>query len=227
VSLQYTALVTSTTTGDIPGLPKGTKTYTEYYDYANKRRRLDFVGESMSKIYRYDVNDVGHNPFPAPRGYQLNPANPRLGCCWLWLVDTSDPTNSTNLKMSEVQIPPKATDEGSCTINGVQAEHWHAKGGVVVLESQSDWYVGNGSTLVQQNSQFRLKLKDAIGNVTYKNYDPSPIDESIFAVPKSECEECTPSEMGDCKEFGKDPECDMAMYDPTGDDFFFQHMRWA
>jgi hypothetical protein len=214
--------VTSKTTGDIPGLPKGTQTYTEYYDFANKRRRLDFTSQGFSKIYRYDVNDMGHNPFPAPRGYQLNPANPKQHCCWLWLTDSSDPSNMTNLAMTEVQVPPKSTDEGPCSINGVTAEHWHAKGGIVVLESQSDWFVSNGSVLVQQNSQFRYKLKDAIGNVTYKNYDPSLIDVSIFAVPTSECEDCKPQEYGDCKQFGKDPDCDMANYDRTGDEFYFR-----
>jgi hypothetical protein len=222
ISLTYTSLVTSKTTGDIPGLPKGTKTYTEYYDYKNKRRRLDFASEGYSKVYRYDVQDNGHTPFAAPRGYQFNPANPKLDCCWLWLVDTSDPTNSTNLEMSEVQLPKKASDEGSEMINGVTAEHWHAKGGVVVLESQSDWWVGAGNALVQQNSQFRLKLKDAIANITYKNYDPSPIDISIFDVPKADCQECQPFEIGTCKEFGKDPECDSSKYDATGDDFYFR-----
>jgi hypothetical protein len=221
ISETYTSLITSKTTGDIPGLPKGTKTYTEHYDYKNKRRRLDFAAEGYSKVYRYDVKDMGHNPFPAPRGYQFNPANPKLDCCWLWLVDTSDPSNSTNLQMSEVQLPKKASDEGSETKNGVTAEHWHAKGGVVYLESQSDWWVGAGNSLVQQNSQFRIKLKDAIANITYKNFDPSPIDISIFDVPKADCRDCQPLEIGTCKQFGKDPECDQSKYDATGDDFYF------
>jgi hypothetical protein len=214
ISLQYTANIHSKTTGDIPGLPKGTTDYKEYYDYKNKRRRLDFIsgqGAGSTKVYRYDVKDMGHNPFPAARGYQFQTSNPKLQCCWLWLIDDTDPTNSTDLRMSEVQIPKKAQDEGSCTINGVTAEHWHAKGGIVVLESQSDWYIGANNSIVQQNGQFRIKLKDAISNASYTNFDTSPIDESVFAVPKADCPDCNPFEIGTCKEFGTDPACDSSM----------------
>ena len=147
-------------------------------------------------------------------------------CCWLWLVDTSDPTNSTNLRMSQTVIPPKATDEGSVTINGVTAEHYHAKGGIVVLESQSDWYIGADGGIVQQNSQFRIKLKDAFSNLTYSGWDDSLIPESpTFDVPKCECSDCTPQEMGTCKQFGVDPECDMANYDATGDLEYLANLR--
>ena len=70
-----------------------------YYDYTNKRRRIDFHSGSMqgqTKVYRYDVNDFGHEPFPAPRGYQFETNSPTLTCCWTWLIDSSDPSNSTN-----------------------------------------------------------------------------------------------------------------------------------
>ena len=168
IPLQYTADITSVTKGDIPNLPRGTQVYSEAYDYGNKRRRVDVTqgqGQGTKKIYRYDVKDDGHNPFPAPRGYQIG-QNPKIDCCWLWLIDTSDPTNTTNLEMDEVQVPPKATDEGACTIDGKAAEHWHAKGGVVVLESQSDWYLGPNASIIQQNSQFRLKLKTALSSTS-------------------------------------------------------------
>ena len=52
----YTAVVDTETTGNIPGLPHGESTYTEYYDYTNKRRRLDFTAgslEGQTKVYRY------------------------------------------------------------------------------------------------------------------------------------------------------------------------------
>ena len=60
---QYTAHVLSDVKGNIPNIPKGKSTYTEYYDYGNTRRRIDF-SDGTSKVYRYDVNDMGHNPFP-------------------------------------------------------------------------------------------------------------------------------------------------------------------
>ena len=77
----YTAVVDTETNGNIPGLPHGESTYTEYYDYSNKRRRLDFTAgslEGQTKVYRYDVQDRNHNPFPAPRGYQFQTSNPKL-----------------------------------------------------------------------------------------------------------------------------------------------------
>ena len=89
----YTSVVTTKTTGNIPGLPHGESTYTEYYDYTNKRRRLDFTSGSMegqTKVYRYDVQDMNHNPFAAPRGYQFETRNPKLSWCdvcgvvWWW-----------------------------------------------------------------------------------------------------------------------------------------------
>ena len=36
----WTADVTATSNGTFPGVPKGTKSYTEYHDYDNKRKRL-------------------------------------------------------------------------------------------------------------------------------------------------------------------------------------------
>ncbi|MDB3902323.1 hypothetical protein N9362_00030 [bacterium] len=217
---QYTAQVASDVKGDIPGLPKGKSTYTEYYDFANKRRRVD-SSDGTTKVYRYDVSDMGHNPFPAPRGYQFQTNNPKLSCCWLWLIDTDDPTNSTNLRMSEIEVSKKATDNGPVTIHGQTAEWWHDKGGIVILENHDDWYFsGNGTspTLVEHDSQVRLKLKTAQSNLTFNTWDASLIDETIFAVPKADCQECEPFEIGTCKEFGKDPECDMSTYNAVGDD---------
>ena len=39
--------------------------YTEYHDFTNNRRRVDADG--FTKIYRYDVQDWDHQPFPAPK----------------------------------------------------------------------------------------------------------------------------------------------------------------
>ena len=52
----YTALIDSDVTGNIPDIPKGKSQYTEYYDFANKRRRLDFPATGMSKVYRYGTS---------------------------------------------------------------------------------------------------------------------------------------------------------------------------
>lgn len=220
---QFTAKIASDVKGDIPGLPKGKSTYTEYYDFANKRRRLD-LDDGTTKVYRYDVNDMGHNPFPAPRGYQFQTNNPKLQCCWLWLIDTDDPTNSTNLRMTEDVVSKKATDMGPVTIDGQTAEWWHSKGGIVVIENHDDWYFGNnGTVLVEHDSQVRIKLQTAQSNLTYHTFDPSPIDVSVFDVPKADCQECEPFEIGTCKEFGKDPECDMASYNAVGDSAYLAH----
>jgi hypothetical protein len=227
---QYTAQIISDVKGDIPDIPKGKSTYTEYYDYGNKRRRIDF-SDGTSKVYRYDVNDMGHNPFPAPRGYQFQTSNPKLNCCWLWLVDTSDPTNSTNLRMSEIQISKRAKDNGPVTIDGKTAEWWHSKGSIIVLEQHDDFFVStNGSnptTLIEWDSQFRLKLETCQTNLTYTTFDYSPIDISVFDVPKADCQECQPFEIGTCKEFGKDPECDMATYNAVGDDAYMMNVRYG
>ena len=169
---------------------------------------------------------MGHTPFPAPRGYQFQTANPKLNCCWLWLTDDSDPTNSTNLRMSEIQIPKKATDMGPETVNGVATEHWHSKGGIVIVVSQSDFWVDNATNLVRRVDKARVKLQNAVTNLTFASYDTSPIDESVFDVPKPDCQDCEPFEIGTCKQFGKDPECDMQSYDSTGDDaFMLMNMR--
>lgn len=227
ISDVYTASVTSRTSGNIPGLPQGESSFTEYYDFTNKRRRLDFTAgslEGQTKVYRYDEKDVNHNPFPAPRGYIFRTENPKLDCCWLWLIDSSDPTNSTNEKMFEVEIPKNAKDEGVVTINGQQTEHWHSQGGIIIISNSDDFYVGNNSELVQHNSIVHVEGKKGISNSSYANFDVSPIDESVFAVPSANCQDssCSVPEIGVCKQFGVDPMCDMNTYDSTGDFIFFR-----
>ena len=122
-----------------------------------------------------------------------------------------------------MQIPKKSKDEGTVTINGIQTEHWHDQGGIIVISSSSDYFVANNSILVQQNSMVRFEGKKGITNSSYANYDVSPIDESIFDVPSANCQDssCTPPEIGVCRQFGVDPSCDMDDYDATGDNFLF------
>ena len=57
--------------------------------------------------------------------------------------------------------------------------------------------LGPNASIIQQNSQFRLKLKTAVGNATYHTFDS--IDISIFDAPKAQCDERELMEMGDCK----------------------------
>ena len=71
----------------------------------------------------------------------------------------------------------------------------------------------------------RVKLQNVVTNLTFTSYDSSPIDETVFDVPKADCQECEPFEIGTCKEFGKDPECDMQDYDATGDDAYLRMLR--
>jgi hypothetical protein len=178
---QYTATITSTTTGDVPGIPKGTQTYTEYYDctcfgivacqtteqyvfvtVVNKRKRLDFTDQGYSKVYRYDVQDRNHRPFPAPRGYKFDLGPSKLSCCWVWLVDSD---TGDNEEMDEVKIPAKATDRGATTKNGVSVEEWFAKGTVVLAESESDWFVGENSTITKLFNVL-IKMSCLVGRTT-------------------------------------------------------------
>jgi len=136
----------------------------------NKRKRLDFTDQGYSKVYRYDVQDRNHRPFPAPRGYKFDLGPSKLSCCWVWLVDSD---TGDNEEMDEVKIPAKATDRGATTKNGVSVEEWFAKGTVVLAESESDWFVGENSTIVQVNQKIRLKKSPSTTNQTYTGFDAS------------------------------------------------------
>jgi len=212
----YTADVTAATSGTAPGAPKGQQTYKQYYDYANKRNREDFLQEGFSKIYRYDVNIEppvppvpGQPVFASPKGYKIDivgGAPDPNRCCWTWLVDQDGNADT----MFEQEVASKAVDVGSETINGVPAEHWHFKGYFPIEQINDYWFTNstNGtSTLVQENSFASIyKQGTIIGNVTYANFNAGPIDVSTFKVPTSD------PTFGVCKPCN-DPSCDCSSDD--------------
>ena len=122
-------------------------------------------------------------------------------CCWTWLVDEDGNPDT----MFEQSVGSKAVDVGPEPINGVTAEHWHFKG-YFPIEQVNDWWFANStngtSTLVQLNSFASIyKQGTIIGNETFANFNPGPIDVSTFKVPTSDptfgvCKPCT------------DPSCD-------------------
>jgi hypothetical protein len=203
----FTAVITSNTTGTAQGPQKGVSTITQYYDYANKRLRKD-AGDGTTKIYRYDVNvdpplQPGPNDphFPTPKGYQFQLSNPNMTCCWLWLMD-SDTKDAD--RMYQLQVPKKAQDAGS----DKDGEHWASVSKFPFLQTDDYWF--KNGTLTKENNFVNLPKQlgpqagTLITNTTFANFDISPIDESVFWVP-----DARPT-FGRCKEFGHDPQCDMA-----------------
>eukprot|EP00911_Craspedida_sp_UC1_P000038 UC1_evm1s33 len=205
----FTANVVATSSGTASGVPHGTKTYKKYYDYTNKRLREDFVAEGFTKIYRYDQKieppfpPAPHNPtFASPKGYKIQLRNGQpdpMSCCWLWLVDENGNADT----MFQEVVPKKAIDAGAATVNGIKTEHW-AFGTKFPFPQTSDFYFGSNNTLVQSNSFASIfKQGTVIGNSSFSNWDSSPIDVSVFAVPTSD------PTFGKCKQCGVDPECSM------------------
>ena len=201
----WTADIVATSSGTFPSVPQGTKSYTEYHDYTNKKRRLDFKDQYYTKIYRYDKTFMSHNPFAAPKGYKMHlesdgTPNPN-DCCWLWLVDKDSGNND---KMHSFQVPPKSVDHGSTIMNGVTVEEWLSVS-TFPFPQQDTFYFDNASRLVQVNSYASVLGKGTIiGNSTYSNFDDSPIANTTFAVPDSR------PTFGKCKQCGVDPMCPMS-----------------
>mmetsp|Transcript_37086 Transcript_37086/g.54502 ORF Transcript_37086/g.54502 Transcript_37086/m.54502 type:complete len:469 (+) Transcript_37086:62-1468(+) len=200
----WTADIVAKTSGTFPGVPHETQTYTEYHDFTNDRRRVDYTDQGFTKIYRYDVQDWDHQPFPAPKGYKMrldSSGTPDpLSCCWLWLVDSDTGEND---KMLPLTIPTKSTDEGATTINGVPVELWQANT-LIPIKTTNDFYIGNNSVPVQVNTFSNVLGKGTvIANTTYTNFVAGPIPNSTFDVPDSK------PTFGKCKQCGVDPECPM------------------
>jgi hypothetical protein len=209
ISPVFTADVVESSSGTAPGVPKGTKTFREFYDYTHKRRRTDYAAEGFTKIYRYDQNieppvpPVPGNPtFASPKGYKINlhggQPDPNQ-CCWLWLVDEDGNPNT----MFEQDVAKKAMLVGNETKNGVPTEHWAFKGRFPFPQDNDWWFTPNGS-LVQTNSYASIfKQGTVVGNASYTNYVTTPIADVTFTVPTSD------PTFGVCKQCGKDPACAM------------------
>ena len=208
----FTAVITSDTSGTSHGtVPKGKSSMKQWYDYANKRLRKD-ADDGTTKVYRYDVKidppfpaRPGDPTFPTPKGYQFDLANPNMTCCWLWLMDSD--TKEADM-MEQLTIPKKAKDLGA-DANG---EHWASSTHFPLTQTGDFWCDSNvtsGCSLTKENSfvnipkAFGPQAGTIITNSTYEGVTIGPIDESAFWVP-----DATPT-FGQCKEFGKDPMCQM------------------
>ena len=66
----FTADVVAVSSGTAPGVPKGTQSFTQFYDYTNKRLRKDFHDQGYAKVYRYDK-------LIQPRASTPHPPRPR------------------------------------------------------------------------------------------------------------------------------------------------------
>ena len=200
----WTADITATTNGTLPNVPKGTKSFTEYHDFKNKRRRVDFKDQYYTKIYRYDVKSFDHNPFPASKGYQMHldsSGNPNPNsCCWLWLVDE----DGNDDRMFALQVDKNAKDAGK-TSTGL--EEW-TSASTFPFPTTDSFYFNNETDLSKYNSYASVLGKGTIiSNTTYTNWKTGPIDNATFAVPSSK------PTFGKCKQFGVDPSCPMPHYE--------------
>ena len=203
ISDVWTADVTATSNGTLPNVPTGTKAYTEYHDFKNKRKRVDFKDQYYTKIYRYDVKSFDHNPFPASKGYQMHldsSGNPNPNdCCWLWLVDE----DGNDEKMFALQVDKNAKDVGKTSAG---LEEWVSTGTFPIPTADS--YYFNGTVLNKYNSYASVLDKGTIiTNTSYANWQTGPIDNATFAVPSSK------PTFGKCKQFGVDPACPMPHYE--------------
>ena len=207
----FTAVITATTSGTSSVVPKGTASMKQFYDFSNKRLRKD-ADDGTTKVYRYDVEVDPPFPkrpddptFPTPKGYQFQLSNPNMTCCWLWLMDSD--TKEADM-MQQLTIPKKAKDLGA-DANG---EHW-ASSSKFPLGPTGDYWcdsnVTSGCSLTKENDfvnipkAFGPQSGTLITNATYEGVTIGPIDESAFWVPNAD------PTFGQCKEFGKDPMCQM------------------
>jgi hypothetical protein len=121
--------------------------------------------------------------------------------CWLWLMD---PDTKDADRMYQFRVPSKAQDAGA----DKDGEHWSNVAHFPFLQTDDYWFK-NGSltkwnSFVNLPKQLGPQAGTLMTNTTYDGFDTSPIDLSIYWVP-----DARPT-FGRCKEFGHDPQCDMA-----------------
>lgn len=198
----FMADVVSNTSGTMPGVPTRSMSYTQLYDYGNKRLRKD--GGGHTKVYRYDrriappLPPVAGEPIaPTPMGFLFD-TNSMENCCWLWLWD---PKTQMANRMFEISVDKNSVDLGPSAKHG-GAEHYQKKGSWPFTHI-ADSYFSNG-TLVAQDTFASMVSGTTVGNTTYSNVVVGAIDVSNFAHPT-----VNPGlpHLGKCKQFGKDPMC--------------------
>eukprot|EP00040_Diaphanoeca_grandis_P015770 m.80867 g.80867 ORF g.80867 m.80867 type:complete len:239 (+) comp25357_c0_seq1:84-800(+) len=208
----FTSNVVESSSGTFPGVPQGTKSFLQFYDYEHQKLRKDYVQEGYSKIYRYDQKidppfppAKGDPTFPSPKGYKLQlhggVVDPNQ-CCWLWLVDDEGNPDT----MFEQIISPKAVDAGATTKNGVPSEHYTFHTNLPFPQTNDYYFATADQALVQVDSYASIfKKGTVIGNSSFTNFTAAPIANTTFAVPTSD------PTFGICKQCGVDPECPMQM----------------
>jgi len=111
-------------------------------------------------------------------------------------------------RMLELTIPKKAKDIGK----EAEGEHWSSVSRFPLTQMDDFWCnssVTSGCSLTKENGfvnfpkAFGPQAGTVITNSTYEGVTVAPIDESTYWVP-----DATPT-FGQCKEFGKDPMCNM------------------
>jgi hypothetical protein len=203
---QYYAEISGNTTGNVSGVPTGVFTMTEYYDYDNKRRRID-RDDGVTKMYDYktmvDPCPVGDCPgkpkFPSPQGFRYQTNDIEHTCCFVWLVD-SDTGEPETMDKFEVESNAKLVGTDA------RGDHWLSVTKFPFLQTD-DWWFKEG-VVQASNSYFKIPGHSSVSgytmsNTTYTKFNGSTLDPSVFDHPDSR------PTFGKCKECGVDTECPM------------------
>jgi len=203
---QFYAEISGNTTGNLSGVPTGTFSMKQWYDYDNQRVRAD-RDDGTTKMYDYktmvDPCPVGDCPksrptFPSPQGFKWRTNDPEHTCCFVWLVDseTKEPE-----RMDKFEIESNARLVGK----DPRGDHWLSVKRFPFLQTD-DWWLKNG-TVAASNTYFIIPGQSSVSgyvmsNSTYSNWQSS-VDPSVFDHPDSRVT------FGKCKECGVDDECPM------------------
>ena len=204
----------------------------QWYDYTNKRQRLD-RDDGTTKMYDYktlvDPCPVGQCPssrpkFPSPQGFKWQTDDMDNTCCFVWLVDSDTKEPET---MDRFEVESNAKQVGS----DARGDHWLSVKKFPFLQtddcaprsratpaqfsegSVSDarhahvagWFL-NG-TLTASNTYFDIPGHSPVSgygmsNSTFSDFTTT-IDPTVFDHPDSRVT------FGKCKECGVDDECPM------------------
>lgn len=208
IANQFVAEVSGVTKGNLSGVPTGTFHIKQYYDYDNKRLRID-RDDGTTKMYDYktlmDPCPVGDCPgdrpkFPSPQGFKWKTADPEHSCCFVWLVD-SDTKEPERMDKFELESNAKLVGQDA------RGDHWLSVKKFPFLQTD-DWWLRENGTVTASNTYFNIPGKSSVSgyvmsNTTYTNWQSGPVDPSVYDHPDSRVT------FGKCKECGVDDECPM------------------
>lgn len=208
---QFTTDIQSNTTGNVSGIPTGLATATQFYDYTNKRVRID-RDDGTSKMYDYKTlidpcptGRPGHGcpssrpNWPSPQGFKFNTDSIENSCCYVWLVDSDTGEAET---MEKFALEDNSKEVG----HDARGDHWLSVKKFPFLQTD-DWWLGPNNSVVASNSYFIIPGQSPVSgyvqsNGTYTNW-VNTVDASKFEHPDSH------PTFGKCKECGVDSECPM------------------